>query len=65
MALRVHAHVREDKLDIIEIEPFKKFLKSRIGDLITIDLEKVYTKRTIPENRYFHGVVIPILADYW
>ena len=63
--MRVHAHVRKNKLEIIELENFQKFLKNRVGDLITIDIEKVYSKRTIPENKYFHGVVIPILADYW
>ncbi len=65
MALRVHAHVKEDKLEIIELDSFKKFLSQRVGELITIDIEKVYSKRTTLENRYFHGVVIPILADYW
>lgn len=65
MSLRVHAHVREDKLEIIELDNFKKFLASKVGDLITLDLEKVYSHRTIQENKYFHGVVIPILADYW
>ena len=63
--LRVHAHVREDKLEIIELDNFKKFLSQRVGDLITLDLEKVYSKRTPKENRYYHGVVIQILADYW
>lgn len=63
--LRVHAHVREDKLEIIELENFKKFLKNRVGDLITLDLEKVYGKRTILENKYLHAGLIPPLADYW
>lgn len=63
--MRVHAHVRSDKLEIIETDKFQKFLKNLVGNLITIDLEKVRTQRTIPENRYLHGVVFPILADYF
>lgn len=65
MSLRIHAHVRTDKLEIVELDTFKKFLSQRVGDLITLDLEKVYSKRTPQENKYYHGVVIPILADYW
>lgn len=57
--------VKKDKLDIYEIDNFRKFCQKNYWKTITIDLEKVHEKRTNQENRYYHGVVLAILGDFF
>ena len=63
--LRVHAHVRPDKLEIIEEQDFKKFLRNRVWEIITLDIEQVRSIRSLQENRYYFWVVIKILSEYF
>jgi len=56
-------HCQDSILDIDDRERYKKVLQKFNGKDGFITIEPIYKQRTIPENRYFFGVVIPTLIN--
>lgn len=54
---------QDNKLNIYDKKRYEKVLKKFDNKDGFITIEPVYKQRTIPENRYFFGVVIKILIE--
>ncbi|NQU04255.1 MAG: hypothetical protein HQ589_08920, partial [Syntrophaceae bacterium] len=60
--------IQKGKLDIVdhEKEAIKRWCRTfKDGTKIDITIRKHSSKRTNLQNRYYWGVVLPILADYF
>lgn len=56
--------VRDGKLNLYDREGLARLVTKLEGKRIELVLRKHKTKRSNPQNRYLHGVVIPILAAH-
>lgn len=55
--------VKEGKIQFENREKFFDFLSLLEGEPIQLLVEKVRTKRTLPQNAYYHGVIVKMIAD--
>lgn len=58
-----HGVVRKGKIAIHNQDGFAKHLGRLEGKAIEVVVRKFVAHRTSPQNRYYWGVVIPILAE--
>ena len=57
--------VRSGKLILDEPELFKENLINFEGKHVWLTIDKFFNQRTLPQNRYYFGVIVTILADYF
>jgi len=36
-----------------------------VGERVEITIQRQETRRSIDQNNYYHGAVLPVLAEYW
>ncbi len=56
--------IEKGKLLLDNVSSFNSYKTSFEGKRIQLILRKYKTQRSIPENNYYWGVIIKILADY-
>ncbi len=56
--------VRDSKLFVDKSEQFKAYLVSLNGRRIQVTVEKIKHSRTTNQNRYYHGVVVKLIAQH-
>jgi hypothetical protein len=58
--------VKEDgKLSLTNERRYRELVKRLPDGPYDITIEKYVARRSNQQNKYFHAVVVPILADYW
>ncbi len=55
----------DGKMAIVNLTEWERFLRTLNGQKCEINVKKFRKKRTNPQNRYYFGVVVKILADHW
>jgi len=56
--------VTEGKLNLIDREKFIIHISTLEGKSIEVIVRRKYSKKTDKENKYFRGVVVPIIAKH-
>lgn len=59
------ATVTKCRLDIHDQQKWVIYLAGLNGKEVEVTVKKPEKKRSQSENRYFHGIVLPILCDYF
>jgi hypothetical protein len=44
---------------------YRRYLKSLAGQRVMVYLRRPSELRSLNQNRYYHGVVVRVLADHW
>jgi len=57
--------VRNGKLALDEPELFKENLINFEDKYVWLTIDKFFNQRTLPQNRYYFGVIVAILADFF
>lgn len=56
---------REGRIKVINATRFHNYLKCNFKDRdVQFVVEKLQRKKTSPQNRFFHGVVVPAVTDW-
>ncbi len=63
MAKEFRGRIKDGKLKLRDMEGFKKAQKELEGEQIYLKIDKWFKKRSDRQNRYYHGVVVRILAE--
>ena len=58
-----HAKVKDGNARIVRRKDFDELIKSFEGKELTITIEKKKNNRSILQNNYYWGVVIPMLRE--
>ncbi len=59
-----HADVRDGKVILWNREAFYKQVRALEGKRIEVDLDVHRDRRSDGQNRYFHGVVVPMISEH-
>jgi hypothetical protein len=59
------AKISKGKVEVKEDHRFRLFLKKFEGKIVELIIRSVRSKRTLSQNRFYHGVIIPMFSDYW
>jgi len=63
MKLSYTANIKDGKVNIVNRKYFDKEVEKFEGKTVTISIEKKKIRRSDPQNRYYWGVVIPIVCE--
>ena len=54
--------VTQGTVHLLMMEQYRQYVSSLEGDVVEVIVRKRSRRRTNPQNAYFHGVVLPMLA---
>jgi len=63
MNLDIYTRVNNNKLPQKHSDEIKKFIEANDGKMINIVIKRAKSKRSDNQNRYYWGVIIPILTE--
>lgn len=56
--------IENGKLKLDDINDFKKYLLGLEGKKIQVSVRKYKTSRSLKQNAYYWGVIVPIISDW-
>ena len=61
--MKFYAEAENGKMILKNKEAFKEFIKTLKGNIV-VDIKKVRKTRSLQQNKYYHGVLVKIIADW-
>ena len=59
-----NAQIRDGKLEWLSFPLFSKWLSFQKSGLYTVNIKRYHKPRTEQQNRYYWGVVVPLIAEW-
>lgn len=61
--LKLYAKIRDGILEFMSPDWVREKMAELKDGTYTLTIEKWFSQRTSPQNRYFHGIVVPLVFD--